>query len=542
MNLVEPRFSALFLAWLTAALVVSPMGGLAQDAAPQQAAVQQDVPVAPPTPAEKARSILDAHCARCHQVGRTPGQPPHVFSNVTDMEDLVRAGKLVRPGLPDASRLYTTMLAGHAPDAVFDQANPGPTPDEIDAVRDWIEGLKQPEPATCSPRRMLTLADQGDVLAKLRHTGGETLKGLRFISLARAHNGCAVSDIEDAKRAVRDLVKAVQSSPGEVELPHADDSLPILAVRLSDLGWDASQWDALAALAAAPKLTDDVLRDAYATETPLIDAGALAAAATASGAFPRLGELDAKAWHALRDGAGIVDKPSAAADLGVPASTFAQLLSAVKGDLEGPAIALESGPVSQGAWRRLRAALAVPGQPGVLAYDAVSAAAGERLEVYIWPSAPAYKKDDLVTITAQANRDCHLTVINVDTRGEATVLFPSDSDPDNAIKAGSKVRIPSDIEPYRLRATEAGTESFIAVCALNRKRLLGVDQDFERQRFSVLGDWRTFVKTAATRETLVGRRDTPRQRRARTKAAAAETTVAAPPEQEARAAVYVKIE
>ena len=540
---------AVRLGALTLLVVLSSAAGLpanAQDGQlPATPAAAEAPAAAVPGSAEAARAVLDKHCARCHQRGRGEAAAAQALDYVLDIEQLARANSFVKPGRPDASRLYTVMISGHVPAQVYDATNPGPTADEIDQVRGWIEGLSRPEPPACADRRQVTLADEGRALAKLRGPGGAALKGIRFISLAAYQNACASADeMETKRRAVGELVTGLRTTLVEFDLPLAADDLPILAVRLGDMGWDPSQWDALAAQAGAPHLTDSALAEAYGTATPLIDVRDLASAALASGNFPGLASLGREASKFIRDGSASVDLARASADIGRGPAALLEHLATVQGAAEGYAIALRQGTISASAWHDLRSVLARSASPeGPLAY-ADKAPLGEpaRLDVALWTDKLTYQKGDLVVLTAQANRDCNLTVINVDTQGEGTVLFPSDSDPDNAVKAGSKVRIPSDIEPYLLRANESGTETFIAVCTLNRKRMLGIDQDFEKQRFSVLGNWRTFLKTAATRETLVGRRDTPRERRARAKAAAARAAAVTGPEQEARTAIYVKIE
>ena len=514
---------------------------------PTTAETPQPAPTA--TPAERARGVLERHCARCHQ-GSAEAPAQSAFANILAVDDLAHDASLVQPGRPDASRLYNVLLAGHVPQQVFDAANPAPAADDIDQVRDWIERLDRTPPPQCPSRRRVTLADQGATLEKLRGPGGEALKGIRFISLAAYHNACATdAEMEARRRAVSALVTALRTTLVEFDLPVAADGMPILAVRLGDMGWDPSQWDALAAQARAAHLTDPALAAAYGTETPLMDVRDLAAAARVSGAYPKLATAGRTVAQFVREGASSVDLAQAAIELGSDPDAILEKLTTLQGVPEGAALALRQSMISAEAWRELRPALTARSPLGPLRYldTAAPNPAGIPLGVAIWTDKLTYRKDELVVLTAQANKDCNLTVINVDTAGEATVLYPSDSDPDNAVKAQAKIRVPSDIEPYQLRATERGTETFIAVCTLNRKRMLGVDQNFEKQRFSILGNWRSFLKTAATRETLIGRSDTPRQRRNRVKAAAAQAAAAqaaaiTQPEQEARSAIYVKIE
>lgn len=539
------RTALALVAMFLAAAPLRPVA--AQETAPAAAAatpVAVQSPAAGQSPADRARVILDRHCARCHQSSRIESHGlASLPQPVPAMEDLLRDGVLLKAGFPDASRLYTVMISGHVPQQAYDTANPGPTPDEIDELRGWIESLAPATPTACPERRQIGLADEGRALEKLRAPGGEALKGIRFISLSADHNACASAEaMVSRRRAAIELMTALRTTLVTIDLPLAGDDVPVLAVRLGDLGWDVSQWDALAADAAAPKLTDAASVAAFGTASPLLSVRDLAAAAQRSAKFPGLSSLSPEAAQFTREGQASVDLGRAAADVGRPPAALFEQLATVQGKFEGLALALRQGSLSAAGWRELRPVVTA-GAATTLAYMEASSAtaAPGRLEVSLWTDKLSYLRQDLVVLTAQANRDCNLTVINVDTSGEATVLFPSDSDPDNAVKAGSKVRIPSDIEPYQLRASEAGTETFIAVCTLNRKRMLGIDQDFERQRFSVLGNWRAFLKTAATRESLIGRRDTPRQRRAR-KAATAAAATATQPEQEARAAIYVRIE
>lgn len=505
-------------------------------------------------PEQTVRDVLSTKCSGCHHRGWLWGGMTTLLAAPTDLAALLRHADAVQPGRPDASRLYTVMLSGHA---VATVPGDGPTAAEIDAVRAWIAAADPVAMAPCT-RRQVTLAHIGRTLQRLRQPGAEALKGIRFVSLAAEHNGCASdADLAASRSVLRHLMLRLRRGTATIELPHAADDLPVFAVRLADLGWTAARWDALAAASAAPEITDLTLAEAYGTATPVIDASALASAASALGysfvlpnresdAPPLPGGLQSDAH--LRDlaiaGRTDVDVVAAARDLGVPGLALADMLLAVTGPSEGAARALLQGRISRRAWYALRSQVTLPGEPGPLRYAADIPGSGltERLEVHLWSDKRAYSKGDLVVLTAQANRDCHLNVINIDTRGEATVLFPSDSDPDNAVKAGAKIRIPSMIEPYQLRASERGTETFVAVCALNRKRMLGVDQDFEKQRFSILGDWREFLRTREAREQLVARRDRRRRRRARAKAEAAAAAAAKETEREARSAIYVKVE
>src|SRR5262249_53354385 len=136
-------------AWfLLLGVVLSVPGTLAQSGTPM-----------PPQPAEpkaaKAYAVLETHCARCHQQGKLAAPAASTgFLDVLALDAVARDPSLVRPGVPDASPLYTTLLRrAMPPDGWRDDAAAGsrPTFEEMEAVRDWIESLP-PQPAgACKP-------------------------------------------------------------------------------------------------------------------------------------------------------------------------------------------------------------------------------------------------------------------------------------------------------------------------------------------------------------------------------------------------------
>lgn len=106
---------------------------------------------------------------------------------------------------------------------------------------------------------------------------------------------------------------------------------------------------------------------------------------------------------------------------------------------------------------------------------------------------PSYRPGDLVTFTVASTRDCNLTVISIDKAGRATVIFPNEFEQKNAIAAGRELRLPGDRAPYQFRARESGRESVVAICNSANAWAEGIVHDYERQRFTVLGDYAAFL-------------------------------------------------
>jgi hypothetical protein len=108
-----------------------------------------------------------------------------------------------------------------------------------------------------------------------------------------------------------------------------------------------------------------------------------------------------------------------------------------------------------------------------------------------------YRKGDGLHLTVRVLADCHLTIISVDTRGRGTVLFPSDFETNGLLTAGTELKLPGPGAPYTLRLNETGRETVVALCNEAGPLTDNIRHDFERQRFTDLGTYATFVSRNA---------------------------------------------
>ncbi len=146
------------------------------------------------------------------------------------------------------------------------------------------------------------------------------------------------------------------------------------------------------------------------------------------------------------------------------------------------------------------------------------------LELLIWMSAEAYAVGDLATIFARASQNCYLTLVSIDEANRATVLFPNEFEQNNLLQAGKEFRLPGEAAPYQFRLKVRGRETVAGMCSTVAKSVDGIAHDFERQRFTMLGDWRAFLGQVSTEGTrpLLSAADAPRapqQKRGRAKQA-----------------------
>lgn len=187
-----------------------------------------------------------------------------------------------------------------------------------------------------------------------------------------------------------------------------------------------------------------------------------------------------------------------AIELGIGGGDLSPLIAALPESVEMAVRRVQAGPASRADLDTvLRALLGSPGQDG--AAVATGQADPDRAlarndALTLWANSLVYRSGDLAHFNVRSAVDCSLTVLSVDSRGIATVLFPNDSEPDSRIAAGRTVRIPAVNSPYQFRLKDKGREQIIALCTPPGRSFQGIDHDFERQRFTVLGNWKLFLQ------------------------------------------------
>jgi hypothetical protein len=221
------------------------------DPTPPPAAVGPAVPKAPEDPiAAKAFGVLDTHCARCHQTGKLKtAQPGRDIANILDLAAIARDRRLVVPGLPDGSRLYTSMVARTMPRDAFQPGSEAaePSPEEIQLVRDWIEALPPPD-ITCGGRRRIDREETGEAILKALERAGEIkAQNLRFLTLAHLHNACASpAELEAYRQGVTMLVNSLSWARNPIRPEPVDEGGTILMIDLEAIGWVPQHWERLA--------------------------------------------------------------------------------------------------------------------------------------------------------------------------------------------------------------------------------------------------------------------------------------------------------
>lgn len=228
------------------------------------------------------------------------------------------------------------------------------------------------------------------------------------------------------------------------------------------------------------------------------------------------------------------DFKSAVADAGLDRDTFMKTLSVTQGPAAALARRLQQGVLPRSDLDRLFALLSgidkpqAPKGTGGFLRDVKS-----EIGLSVWIDKLLPNKGDLVTIRTEADTDCYLTLISIDAEGKATVIFPNDFEKENLIHAGATVRVPGVDAPYQLRFKADGTETLIGRCSTSPNPPTGIEHDYVRQRFTVLGNWENFIEDTLVTEFELRRNPEKAERARMAKAQASrrrgEQTVEPPP-------------
>lgn len=425
-----------------------------------------------------------------------------------DLEAIARDPSLIRRGVPDASELYKKMLVRHPrSDAAGQRSVIGrPTSDEVLAVRAWLAGLTPAATACGALVSPSPFAVADAIETDLRVRGAAAQGDVRYVSLAHLAGSCLTeAETLAYRRALTRLLSILAPAGRTVALKPIGAVNTIFAVSLAELGWTPERWVKLTR--PAPRWghlgrVRQNLGEGGARDAPLVVPGdwlAFAAEQLPSkfgfepshdddpvAVFAGQTPIAALARLYSRD----VDLRRAAAENGVSEVAFAQSLAAMQGPLEATARNLKQGTLSRAEAEQIYEAMT--------GKDVSADGVNVTPRVSLWTERGTYMTGDELSITVQTNRPCYLTLINIDTTGKATVLFPNDFERDTLLSAGERVRVPGETAPYLLRVKDAGRETFVAICVAPGAIPPGIDYDFEKQRFAMLGNWHNFMASAVS--------------------------------------------
>jgi hypothetical protein len=500
----------------------------------------------------KAYDVLERHCARCHQAGAL-ARPKSAaeFGNILRLDEVAREPHLVRPGNPDASRLYTLLIGRRMPYDVHQEGSnrPAPSPDDIDLMRAWIAGLPAQSKSSCSMRPVISMdALQIAIARDLAALPPEQTARTRYLSLASVWNECGSPEyLETARRGASAFLSGQSRGMQIVQLQPVDPSGMLLRLDLEQLQWTPAEWDELTLLSPYSTATsgDDkaalhpvrlewlayVLLEAIrkraepslpSAETNRSLPQRLTQAPTG---LAKLRESDPPAFRALLAKVGLDPAPAfdqvdmidalarryardtgtqrVAAELGVDPTTLDNRLEAGPPAARQLAHRLALGGLTRAALEPLFRPVSAhlegrfPGEPrpslGAATTARPLARSWQPAEIEIVATKPRYARGEVASVMVRSDVDCHLTLVSVSPSGRAVVLLPNDWDRSTFLPAGKEQTFPREDSPFRLRLDAAGHETIVAGCNPSAPVFDGIQHDFNLEKFTSLGDYRRFL-------------------------------------------------
>lgn len=225
-------------------------------AAAGPAPASSDVIAPPSDPVAKAAfDVLDRNCSRCHQVGKLIGseRPRKNFGNILKLDELAANPNLIRPGNPLDSFLVKQVLDKQMPYDVYQEFSdkyPAPTEADLKALQAWVSGLGAKNVTACESHKLITPDDMvrfmvTDLDKQLQQRKPTT----RYLTLTHFANVCAdPATIKVYRQAAIKFLNSLGRSSDVVRLETIDPEGTILRINLTDLGWNALDWDSLLAI------------------------------------------------------------------------------------------------------------------------------------------------------------------------------------------------------------------------------------------------------------------------------------------------------
>ena len=255
-------------------------------ALPLSAETTPQIPPRPDDPrAAKVYTLLETHCARCHQAGKTETPlTSGTIANILAVGAVASDPLLIKPGLPDASRLYDMIVSRHAPLEIYAGLPQlgEPEPDDIEALRTWIKDLP-PASQGCTDRKIMTAADVDELALAAITEEKEDPRDLRFISLANLYNLCASDAVlAGYRQAIAKVLNSLSWSNDPAPVAVLGPAGAVLSFKLSDLGWVSGHWDILQRIypKGLQSTAPEALRTATAADVPVLRADWFADAAS----------------------------------------------------------------------------------------------------------------------------------------------------------------------------------------------------------------------------------------------------------------------
>jgi hypothetical protein len=174
-------------------------------------------------------NVLKANCTECHVYGL---RDPAGWGSVLDVSRMI-AADIVVPGDLEQSRLWNRVAVRN--DMPFNGVRL--TPEEKGVIRDWILNMKRPFGKPRSNEEIL------DILVQDSRRAGNS-NDFRYLSFAHfVDEGRSKEELAILEGVVNIMLNSLSRRSALIRVEAADPERSIFRFRISQLGWNAADWD-----------------------------------------------------------------------------------------------------------------------------------------------------------------------------------------------------------------------------------------------------------------------------------------------------------
>jgi hypothetical protein len=240
---------------------------------------------------EAVAKILGEKCTECHVYGL---RDPAGWGSVLDLSRMIDADIIV-PGSLEQSRLWYRVAVRS--DMPFNGTRL--TPEQKGIIQQWILGLQRPYNRPRSNEEIL------DVLVQDSRRAGNN-NDFRYLSFAHfVDEGRSKEELAVLEGVVNVMLNGLSRRPGLIKVEAADPERTIFRFRISQLGWNAADWDEVVRFypycLQSEVAAHQALYDRLDTEAPYLRADWFMETATISPLYERLLDLGANLQELEQD-------------------------------------------------------------------------------------------------------------------------------------------------------------------------------------------------------------------------------------------------
>lgn len=282
--------------------------------------------------------------------------------------------------------------------------------------------------------------------------------------------------------------------------------------------------DHVVATRSFPKATRDAVKALYPDAETMKrmldeDQGTWAAAMKRAGLDPRLKLNGVEMVNALSDLYERQDLTmrTAAAEFGQLEGEFKDALGAAGGEAFALKRRLEQGLVPRDHFEAIFATLipqvteaevltvaaaaatteeATKPIEGVAKPDAKDRLSSGSFHLALFSDKSSYKVKEHAVFTVKTEQDCFLTLINVDAKDKATVIFPNKFQQKNFLKANKEFQFPGKNAKFKFQLQDPGKETVVALCRKTKAASKGIKHNFSKNAFTSIGEYKKFATRA----------------------------------------------